>query len=177
MKIKSSVNISYPVTGADEYTATVYDQNAFTSTSVYNAKNGTLKQYTDNNGNVTNYTYLTANDLPDTITSGSQSVKYYYDNKYKHLTALKHGDTTYGFTYDEFGNRIATMVGSSVLATNTFGAHNGYLQKMTYGNNDTVEYTYDRYGNVATMKKRWSKSSREFCRQQWSCNAFKGFGQ
>ena len=55
----------------------------------------------------------------------------------------------YNFTYDDFGNTAGISVGDTTeydLGAYTYGAHDGLLKGMTYGNGATVNYTYDDLG-------------------------------
>ena len=55
----------------------------------------------------------------------------------------------YNFTYDDFGNTAGISVGDTTeydLGAYTYGAHDGLLTGMTYGNGATVNYTYDDLG-------------------------------
>lgn len=68
------------------------------------------------------------------------------------LTSITHNGFNYSFTYDNFGNRLSTKVGSQTLMTDTYGANNGLLTKSTYGNGNYVENIYDRYDRVTGIK-------------------------
>ena len=50
---------------------------------------------------------------------------------------------TYTMSYDGFGNMTGVSVGNKSLASYTYGANNGLLTQMTYGNGDSVSYSYD----------------------------------
>ena len=56
----------------------------------------------------------------------------------------------HNFTYDSFGNMLSVKVGSRNLAANIYANGNGQLTKQTYGNGDSVSYTYDILGRVKT---------------------------
>ena len=77
------------------------------------------------------------------------SNSYTYDN-YR-LKTISHNGFNYSFNYDDFGNVTQTKVGSQVLSTNTYGANNGDLKQVEYGNGATVNYTYDDYGNISAI--------------------------
>ena len=62
---------------------------------------------------------------------------------------IQTNSTAYNFTYGPFSQRTGVSVGTQTLATYEYtGDRNRYLQKMTYGNNDFVQYTYDSQGRV-----------------------------
>ena len=60
---------------------------------------------------------------------------------------------TYNMEYDGFGNMTGISVGSRQLASYDYGPRNGKLRSMTYGNTDTVSYSYDILGRVT--EERW----------------------
>ena len=61
----------------------------------------------------------------------------------------------YTLSYDSFGNIKDIKVGTAItLASYTYGPKNGNLSVQTYGNGDTVSYTYDNLGKVKTVS--WS---------------------
>ena len=64
---------------------------------------------------------------------------------------------TYSMAFDGFGNMTSVSVGSLNLATCTYGSNNKPLEKMTYGNGDSVEYTYDLLGRVT--REDWSSGT------------------
>lgn len=153
LNIRSEVNYSYPGKGADTYTVAVDDQNNYTSTSIYNAKNGTLISTEDVNENITSYTYNANNDLITDIVGGSQSVSYDYSDDYKNIDTITHGDTTYSFIYDEYGNKSTVKAGNHTLATYNYLSNNGNLQTIYYGNGDNTSCVYDHFGNVSLLVK------------------------
>lgn len=65
-------------------------------------------------------------------------------------TATGSSPQYYNLAYDTFGNMTSFAVGTSPLVTYEYGANNGELLKQTYANTDTVTYTYDNLGRVAT---------------------------
>ena len=57
--------------------------------------------------------------------------------------------TTYNFTYGAFDLRTGVSVGTQELATYTYSNDRKYnLQKLDYGNGDSVQYTYDDQDRV-----------------------------
>jgi len=156
-KLKATVNYNYTTdAGASEYTVTAYDQNGFSSSSTYDAQDGTLKETLSNNYNKVQYSYEPANDILLGITREEQSVSYDYINNFKNLGSIKHGDTTYSFSYDTFGNKVNTKAGSHHLINYVYGANNGSLQSVSFGRSSsplaTFNYKYDNYGNVSELR-------------------------
>ena len=72
---------------------------------------------------------------------------------------------SYYLAYDGFGNTTSVSVGSRTLARYTYGASDGNLTSLTYGNGDTVSYGYDSLGRVteeswnSTLKYRYGYNS------------------
>ena len=62
-----------------------------------------------------------------------------------------HSNTDYIIDYDKFYNTTENKVGSQVLTAFDYGTNNNILQKVTYGNGQTVNYNYDKYGNVKEL--------------------------
>ena len=149
-KLKSTMTYGYPAEGDTTYTITAYDQDGRAFTETYNAATGMLTSTKDAKNILTQYTYNADTDRLERIERAGQSVEYTYDNFGK-LTSILHAGTTYSFLYDIFGNKTSTQVGSRTLATYTYGANNGNLMRLTYGNGNRVDYTYDRFGNFATV--------------------------
>ena len=65
------------------------------------------------------------------------------------LTSLETNSTTYNFSYGSFSQISAIRAGTRTLASYTYtNTQDRYLQKLTYGNSDYVRYVYDDYGRV-----------------------------
>ena len=102
----------------------------------------------DPEGNITNYQYVSgADNRIKSILSGASSVSYNYTGN--NLSSLIFGNNTYSFTNDRFGNSLSTLINGKVLSTNVYGANNGLLQKVVYGNNYEKEYSYNSLGLIA----------------------------
>lgn len=151
---------SYTSNGA--FVSATTDQDGRTESYVYDNSKGTLTSYTDKKGNVTNYTYDANTDVvasvSQTLSNGQTIQNNYTYNKYR-LNTISHNGFNYSFVYDNFGNVTQTKVGSQVLSTNTYGANNsGELKRVTYGNGDYVDYTYDEYGNMTSISQNGAKN-------------------
>ncbi|HIS18581.1 MAG TPA: RHS repeat protein, partial [Candidatus Coprovivens excrementavium] len=106
-----------------------------------NNTNGLINSITDPNGNSTNYTY--DNKLRITnITKGNHSVSYEYNND-NNLSKIIHGTKNYIFNYDEFNNSSSVKINNNTLVNNYYEDNNGNLNKVLYGNNHEINYTYD----------------------------------
>jgi len=65
------------------------------------------------------------------------------------LTSIQTGSTAYSFTYGAFSMRTGVSIGERTLASYAYTEDlNRYLRKLTYGNDDYVEYEYDNQGRL-----------------------------
>lgn len=65
------------------------------------------------------------------------------------LTSLGTNSTTYHFGYGPFSQTSTIQVGDRTLASYTYtDTQDRYLEMLTYGNDDYVQYIYDDYGRV-----------------------------
>ncbi len=119
--------------------------------SANNTGTGTLASVTDTKGTITSYQY----DNLDRMTSvNSTSDNKNYSNSYTYLndklTSILHNGFNLNFEYDNFGNTKQVKVEDQILVTNNYDTGNGNLNSLTYGNNQTISYAYDRFGRVST---------------------------
>ncbi len=136
------------------------------SSAVYNA-DGTELVYTIDNATqlATEYTYddfgrlasttvglrTTENTYDDKdrikrVSSGGAKVNYLYNAK-NQLTDIGvyggYGTQRYTFNYDDFGNNTKIQVGNYTLAQYEYIGNTSLISNMTYGNDDSIGYTYD----------------------------------
>ncbi len=156
-------------------------------------ENGNRTKETDSRGNTTSYFYSTSRELLECIQAADKSkICYTYDERgrVKTLQAQKKDGTdagevsyTYGgngveeiisegaeytLQYDAYGNLASVRVGASnTLASYTYGAGNGNLERVDYGNGFYIEYTYDELDRIKTVKENGIL--------QYSCS-YDGFG-
>ena len=111
------------------------------------------------NGATVNYAYVPNTTLVSEVSAsvtGLDGVKRTVSNSYAYekdrLKSITHNGFSYHFTYDGYGNRLTTKVGSRTLNTNQYESGNGRLIKSTYGNGAVVENVYDRYDRVTSKK-------------------------
>ena len=130
--------------------------NGQTTSYVYN-KYRDLYQTTDSNGTNVVTKEIATNDRPSSsYISGVVSVNYSYSNGL--LSRINRGgyitgnatkqNQYYNMSYDTFGNMTEVSIGEDVedarvLASYNYGGNNNHLDSMTYGNGDSIEYTYD----------------------------------
>ncbi|MDE5995083.1 MAG: hypothetical protein K2G60_06185, partial [Oscillospiraceae bacterium] len=135
--LRNKVTYNYSTTNANDLRVHSVTQNGATVKYTYNAKTWVV------NG-------------VSSVVTGIDGTKQTISNKYNYtderLTSITHNGFNYNFTYDGFGNRLTTKVGSQALMTNTYAANNGLLTKSIYGNGDYVENTYDTYDRVTDIK-------------------------
>ena len=135
---------------------------------------GNIKESTDPSGNTVSYVY-NSNGKPASVTTNGSAVSMAYDEagNQTSLTDPDAGSTTYEYaadgkllaqtdargivttnTYDDLGRLSEVQIGENTIV-NTYGTAGNEmlrLKKSTMGDN-SVEYTYDRYGRVLTEKR------------------------
>ncbi len=133
--------------------ASTTDAAGKTTTYSYNANTNALEwvQYPeDTTATRMKYTYDSmyrmASAAAQTDTGLSPSVKYTYQNDM--LTGVTTDTTAYSLTYGNFALRSGIRIGSRSLASYSYTARNHYLERLDYGNDDYVKYTYDKLGRV-----------------------------
>ena len=124
-----------------------------TTTYNYNADTNVLewvKYPNDTDATRTNYTYddmcRLVSAAVTTDTGSALTASYSYDNDL--LTKIQTASTTYNFTYGDFALRTAVKVGTQNLATYSYTNRTNYLEALEYGNEDSVQYTYDDLGRI-----------------------------
>ncbi len=128
---------------------------------------GLLLKTEDATGVVTEYTY----DTRDRVTAVKaakngkplSTVTYTYDSADR-LQEIRNGDVGYFFTYDAAGRVTRIAVGTSAATAVTLSAtsyvdkaasngyHSSQAAKQTYGNGDSVQYTYDELQRVVGVR-------------------------
>jgi len=125
------------------FNKTYYDIDTTTglTNSITNAKN-----------QVTNYRYDNKNRLIS-VSSGNKIVNYSY-NQQNQIDKITNGTKEYKFIYDEFLNPKQIKLGDNItLVTNDYEENNGNLISCTYGNNQTVNYSYDEFDRIKTINR------------------------
>ena len=154
-------------------TTTSYDRSYYTGHHISGITEGSLKQQ--------RFTYLTNERLSITSMSGLAAQHYNYSTGQLSALARKSRVGTgaftwqsYHFAYDPFGNMTQISVsGADNTATSTpssaimlakyqyeSGVNNGRLQKMTFGNDQTVQYSYDKFDR--TTKEQYNNVTYEY---------------
>lgn len=158
-KITNNNNNQYIETNAEyttdgNYLTKIIDEIGNETTYEYNQTNGNLNKVTDSKGTETNYTYDTLGRISTVSkTSGGQTYQNSYTYTNDRINTINHNGFNYSFVYDNFGNRKQVKVGNQVLITNNYATNNGNLDSVTYGNGQTISYSYDRFNSIATQTK------------------------
>jgi len=153
---ESKITATATYTDDGNYTATVTDALGNTTEYGYNTEKGVLlwsKAPEDTDATRINYThdelFRTATAAATTDTGLHLSAQYSYENDL--LTKIKTPSTTYSFGYGDFALRSSESIGTRTLASYTYTERNHYLQELEYGNEDSVQYTYDNMGRLLTQ--------------------------
>ena len=154
-------------------TTTSYDRSYYTGHHISGITEGSLKQQ--------RFTYLTNERLSITSMDGLAAQHYGYANGNLSTLSRKSRVGTgaftwqsYHFAYDPFGNmtqisvsgadNTALSVPSSAIMLAKYqyesGVNNGRLQKMTFGNDQTVQYSYDKFDR--TTKEQYNNVTYEY---------------
>ena len=167
-------------------TSTAYDTNGNhvtaqtdargkTVSRVVNTSKDTLASITDPRGQTVSYTY----DQNRKVTKTAATVDdKEYANKYTYtkdkLTQVKHntsadasGDVAYNFEYDTLGRPTVVKVGNQVLSTTTYNT-DGTVQRVDYGNEDSVEYSYDEFKRIKGI--RYTEDSEDRYTYEYGAN-------
>lgn len=122
----------------------------------------TLTSVTDPRGQTVNYTYDQNRKVTKTAATvaGKEYANHYTYTKDK-LTQVKHntsaeasGDVAYNFEYDALGRPTVVKVGNQVLSTTAYNA-DGTVQRVDYGNEGSVEYSYDEFKRTKGVRYNW----------------------
>ncbi len=108
---------------------------------------------TDAKGTETAYTFDNFGRYENITVDNGAGLTYNYSNgKLSQIQRKADGQTTlaYHFVYDAFGNTKEIKVGNKVLAEYVYGDSNGMLLSQSYGNEDSVSFTYDNLGRAKT---------------------------
>lgn len=105
------------------------------------------------NGNVTTTSY---NDMGRVLEKGfanNGELRYNYQEGL--LSGVVRTDASgktlsFAYDHDSFGNLTGIQVGGIPLARYEYAAKNGNLTNQSYGNGDSVSFTYDNLGRVVT---------------------------
>ena len=166
----------YPYEQTDEYTVSTQteytqSQNFVAKTTdernnetvySYDENKGTLQSVTNANGVSTQYAYDENNNSLLSVSSAGVTNSYEYEND--RLQSINvNGALQYSFLYDKFGRTTANRVGNgNAWRTLSELEYNGagLLSKQTYGNGDTVEFSYDKFDRQTEKRYNGSENQR-----------------
>ena len=152
------ISSSATYTDNGNFLASSTDSLGGTTQYGYDSVTKLLKYIQDANNNRTAYTYDNRDrvttvyldaDKDETADTTESSVAYLYDSG--RLSGINTATTAYTITYDTFGNMVSVSAGGNVLATYTYTAGNGKLTRMTYGNGEYEDYTYDNLDRLVKV--------------------------
>ena len=151
-------------TNEDNLVASVTGANGETVSYTYgndaSVMRGQPTKTTDPKGTSAVTNYDARGRVKSSWISGYVALNYTYDANGR-LTSVRRGGYNsnmgggtaihqwYGFTYNAFGQTLSVSIGENgehTLAGYTYAPNGGLLTQMTYGNGDTVSYTYDTLG-------------------------------
>ena len=147
------------------HTTMVNDSSGGITSYTYNYGYQYMTSSTNADGVTTYYTYYPQNSRPkQTYQSNIAAVTYTYDGGQLSQLDRKtfRGSSPeglhqyYNFTYNIWGQNTSVKVGTIPLATyayedigsNAAGTGGGLMSQMTYGNGDSVTYTYDAFDRL-----------------------------
>ncbi len=166
----------YPYEQTDEYTVSTQteytqSQNFVAKTTdernnetvySYDENKGTLQSVTNANGVSTQYAYDENNNSLLSVSSVGVTNSYEYEND--RLQSINvNGALQYSFLYDKFGRTTANRVGNgNAWRTLSELEYNGagLLSKQTYGNGDTVEFSYDKFDRQTEKRYNGNENQR-----------------
>ena len=134
------------------------------SVTSYNYSNALYKTYgipstiTNAKGVSTSYTIDAFGRYQNIAVDSNSSLSYIYNNARLHEIQRTGGSSTqiYQFNYDGFDNVTSIGIGAHnsssaiTLMEYDYGVNNGLLTRQTYGNGDSVSFTYDSLGRTKT---------------------------
>ena len=125
----------------------VTDTTGSTTAYAWNNKDQ-VTSITDPKGNTRQFTYDTAGRLtkvkqPVTIGGVATDVEKQYTYSNGRLSGITHNGFSYGFTYNAFGRPAVVSAAGTALATYTYKANNGLLEKVTYPDGSYIRTEYD----------------------------------
>ena len=119
----------------------VTDPRGVSSTTAFNENSGrtTSVSVLDGTDTEASIAYTYSNGLPTVMTRTA------------YLPDGSSFTQSYGMSYNAFGQNTGLSVGNITLATYSYAANGGLLQSMTYGNGDSVAYSYDALARVENV--------------------------
>ncbi len=136
------------------------DLNGIYTGYSYDQVNSQLKSMSNGEGQVTSFTYdamsrlkKVSNDVDGLISGNKMETSYSYEND--RIKSVTHNGFLYNYEYDVWGNPTAVKVGEQSLVSYTYDLDNktrDRVNRITYGNGDYTEYSYNDNGNIEAIK-------------------------
>ena len=162
-ELRQMSNYSYIYNGS--YLSEVTDVNGSTQKYSYPYPIDKPESIIDGNGNQTSYTYNALWELSSvkmnvsglktlgsdlTLINDGTSINVNYEYEKGRLTTICYGDCIYHFTYDKWGNLLSVSMDGKTLVSYDYGeeAYKGWVRIITYGNGQSLYYTYNFQGQV-----------------------------
>lgn len=137
------------------YLTSMKDQLGNESHFEYDSNRGLTLKEIDAKGNTTNYEYDSKTDNLQKITRqvGEKEYSNAYTYENDNIKTITHNGTQYSYNYDGFGNVKDIYIGNQLMKTTKYGAKNGNIEEIIYGNSQNVKYQYDRFNRVVKKEK------------------------
>ena len=147
-------SFAYTVNG--NYATMITDENGVSTSYVYNPENGRKESEQLGDCSPVIYGY----DAAGALTSLTQLVSGLtgatgYSNHYHYsggrLTGITHNNISYSFSYDTFGNLLASKLDGQTYWENVYSdPSRGEIGQLLYANGQTITYTHTS-GSIATI--------------------------
>ncbi len=142
------------------YYSSQFDLNGIYTGYSYDQMNSQLKSMSDGEGQVTSFTYdamsrlkKVSNDVDGLVSGNKMETSYSYEND--RIKSITHNGFSYNYEYDVWGNPTAVKVGEQSLVSYTYDSGNqtrDRINRITYGNGDYTDYSYNADGNIEAIK-------------------------
>ena len=142
------------------YYGSQFDLNGIYTGYSYDQMNSQLKSMSNGEGQVTSFTYdamsrlkKVSNDVDGLISGNKMETSYSYEND--RIKSITHNGFSYNYEYDVWGNPTAVKVGEQALVSYTYDSDNqtrDRINRITYGNGDYTDYSYNDNGNIEAIK-------------------------
>ncbi len=151
--------MSFSNTNSSGFPNNQTDINGSTTRYVYNRNTGLLTREIDENSGNALYTYNAVGELSgvsqivEGLSNGStMQTNYTYEND--RVKSITHNGFSYNYEYDVWGNVTSVKVGNQPLVSYNYDSNENRnrINKITYGNGDYTEYTFNGDGNISTIK-------------------------
>lgn len=149
------------------YYSSQFDLNGIYTGYSYDQLNSQLKSISNGEGQVTSFTYdamnrlkKVSNDVDGLINGNKMETSYSYEND--RIKSITHNGFSYNYEYDVWGNPTSVKVGEQTLVSYIYDSYNqtrDRVNRITYGNGDYADYSYNDNGNIQAIKSYSSEGS------------------